>query len=106
MSTSFGAPGRAPVSSPTATLPAPPHLLVVEADADANALLRLLEPFVIHDVLPHRIDAARCGDALAVELEFSCEEAVAERLEARLAAMVVVRDVALRLGRAALAEAA
>ena len=76
--------------------------LVVEAEPDANGLLRLLEPFVIHDVLPHRIDIAHHTDgdgALAVELEFSAEIDLALRLEARLRAMVSVRDVALAQDR-------
>lgn len=75
------------------------HRLVVEADADPNVLLRLLEPFVIHDVLPHAIHSAHLegesGPVLSVELEFSAEPDLAARLEARLAAMVPVRDVAL-----------
>jgi len=74
--------------------------LVVEAEPNANGLLRLLEPFVIHDVLPSRIDIAHLKDgadagALAVELEFCAEIELAQRLEARLRAMVSVRDVAL-----------
>lgn len=75
------------------------YRLVVEATPDPNVLLRLLEPFVIHDVLPHRIDVAHCDNALAVELEITATPDLAERLEGRLRAMVPVSDVAMvRLG--------
>lgn len=69
--------------------------LAVEADPDTNLLLRLLEPFVIHDVLPQRVDCAAGADALSVELVFSSEEAVAVRLHQRLSVMFGVRDAAL-----------
>ncbi len=71
------------------------YRLVVEAAPDANVLLRLLEPFVIHDVLPHRIDVAHEADALMVELEFTAGPDLAVRLENRLRAMVAVTDVAM-----------
>lgn len=73
----------------------PAHRLEVEADAAANLLLRLLEPFVIHHVLPHRLDARVEGDGLALDLAFRAPAPVAERLAARLAVMVGVRAVAL-----------
>ncbi|MGU3494611.1 hypothetical protein ACLBXM_11265 [Xanthobacteraceae bacterium A53D] len=77
------------------------YRLVVEAHPDANVLLRLLEPFVIHDVLPHRIDADHGTDVLSVELEFTAAPDLATRLEGRLRAMVPVSDVAMvRLGEA------
>lgn len=69
--------------------------LVVDAEPEANLLLRLLEPFVIHDVLPSRVDCAVTDGHLAVELEFAADPAVAVRLHQRLAVMVGVRDVAL-----------
>ncbi len=78
------------------------YRLVVEAAADANVLLRLLEPFVIHDVLPHRIDVAHLDDVLAVELVFTAGPDLAIRLENRLRAMVSVSDVAMALASPAL----
>ncbi|WP_051356963.1 hypothetical protein [Azorhizobium doebereinerae] len=75
------------------------YRLVVEATPDPNVLLRLLEPFVIHDVLPHRVDVAYCGGALCVELEFTAAPDLALRLEGRLRVMVPVSDVEMvRLG--------
>ncbi|MEP9353027.1 hypothetical protein ABLE93_05440 [Xanthobacter sp. KR7-65] len=71
------------------------YRLAVEAEPETNLLLRLLEPFVIHDVLPSRIDCAATGDGLSVELEFTAAEALAIRLHQRLSVMVGVRDAAL-----------
>lgn len=71
------------------------HRLVVAAEPQGNVLLRLLEPFVIHDVLPHRIDCAAGADRLAVELEFFAAPDLAARLQARVAAMVPVRAAAI-----------
>lgn len=71
------------------------YRLAAEAAPDSNALLRLLEPFVIHDVLPHRVDCAADGDALSIELEFSANADLATRLLMRLSTMVCVRDAAL-----------
>lgn len=71
------------------------HRLAVAAEPDANLLLRLLEPFVIHDVLPSRLDCAADGDALTVTIEFSAEDAVAVRLGQRLGVMVGVRTADL-----------
>ena len=73
----------------------PAHRLSVVAEPDTNLLLRLLEPFVIHDVLPSRVDCSACADALAVVIEFSAEEAVAVRLGQRLGVMVGVRTADL-----------
>lgn len=81
-------------SSPSAHPGAGLYRLVVEAEPSSNVLLRLLEPFVIHDVLPHRIDVMTTPEALGVELEFTAEPDLAERLRGRLEAMVPVRDVA------------
>ncbi len=78
------------------------YRLVVEATPDANVLLRLLEPFVIHDVLPHRIDVAHGPESLAVELEFTATPDLAVRLENRLRVMVPVSDVAMALAAPAL----
>ncbi len=69
------------------------HRIVVDAEPDPNVLLRLLEPFVIHDVLPHAIHVAHEAHALTVELEFTCDVDLAARLKARLAAMISVRAV-------------
>lgn len=71
------------------------YRLVVEAEPASNALLRLLEPFVIHDVLPHRIDCASDREACAVELEFTATADLATRLHMRLSTLVCVRDAAL-----------
>ncbi len=82
----------------------PRHRLAVEADAHPNALLRVLEPFAIHDVLPFRIHVDHAAevrpaltepDALHAEIGFTAPVEVAERLCARLAAMPVVREVRL-----------
>ncbi|MEP9379535.1 hypothetical protein ABLE91_22680 [Aquabacter sp. CN5-332] len=86
------------------------HHLMVEAEPEANALLRVLEPFVIHDVLPHRVDVAapdgaRDG-ALRLDLHFCASADLAARLEARLATMVTVRHIRLmRTGMAVEAAA-
>ena len=85
----------APPSLSDGTAADPRHRLVVEAEPAPNALLRLLEPFVIHDVLPHRVDCAAAGDALGVEIEFSASQDLATRLLMRLSTMVCVRAAAL-----------
>ncbi|WP_127090571.1 hypothetical protein [Aquabacter cavernae] len=67
--------------------------LIVEAEPDTNALLRVLEPFVIHNVLPVRMDT-ECPDGaecLRVAIHFAAPDDLAARLEARLATMVTVR---------------
>lgn len=76
------------------------HRLVVEADAHPNLMLRLLEPFAIHDVQPSRIrldgpedgriDPANLGDMRA-EITFIASHDLAERLWARIDIMVAVR---------------
>ena len=76
------------------------HRLVVEADAHPNLMLRLLEPFAIHDVQPTRvrldgpadgvIDPANLGDMRA-EIAFMATPELAERLWARIDVMVPVR---------------
>ncbi|MCJ8145155.1 hypothetical protein MKI84_19720 [Ancylobacter sp. A5.8] len=77
------------------------HRLVVEADAHPNLMLRLLEPFAIHDVQPTRvridgpadgrIDPANLGDMRA-EIAFVAPVELAERLWARIDVMVPVRS--------------
>lgn len=71
------------------------HRLTVEADADPNALLRLLEPFVIHDVTPHRLSSERHGESFHVRIEFAAEADLAHRLEMRLTVLPVVRSARL-----------
>lgn len=71
------------------------HRLLVEAEPETNLLLRLLEPFVIHDVLPSRVDCAASGGVLAVEIAFAASSDLAQRLHGRLSVIVGVRDAAL-----------
>lgn len=76
------------------------HRLVVEADAHPNLMLRLLEPFAVHDVQPTRIrldgpadgriDPANLGNMRA-EIAFVASPEIAERLWARIDVMVPVR---------------
>lgn len=75
------------------------HCLRVEAAPQTNLLLRLLEPFVIHDVLPERVGATRTADTLQVEIVFAAPAEVAERLRARLSVMIGI--AAADLGSAA-----
>lgn len=82
-------------STPVADDGAGLHRLVVEAEPETNLLLRLLEPFVIHDVLPVRVDCATSDGALAVEIVFAASSDLALRLHARLSVMVGVRDLAI-----------
>ena len=69
--------------------------LAVAAEPETNLLLRLLEPFVIHDVLPSRVDCRTDEDTLSVTIAFAAEEAVAVRLGQRLGVMVGVRTADL-----------
>ncbi|MBS7543515.1 hypothetical protein [Ancylobacter oerskovii] len=76
------------------------HRLVVEADAHPNLMLRLLEPFAVHDVQPTRVrmdgpadgavDMADLG-LLRAEIAFTAPVEVAERLWSRIDVMVPVR---------------
>ncbi|QRG08764.1 hypothetical protein EZH22_11050 [Xanthobacter dioxanivorans] len=94
-----------PFPDGAATAGAGLYRLVVEAEPDPNSLLRLLEPFVIHDVLPHRIDCASTAEACAVELEFTATADLATRLHMRLSTLVCVRDAALAPAAAPIAGA-
>lgn len=76
------------------------HRLVVEADAHPNLMLRLLEPFAVHDVQPTRvrIDAPAGGAVkpgslgrLRAEIAFVASTELAERLWSRIDVMVAVR---------------
>jgi hypothetical protein len=67
------------------------YRLVLEAEPESNVLLRLLEPFVIHNVLPDHLDVARLEDAISVEVLFRAPEAIAQRLAARMQVTVGVR---------------
>ncbi|QTL06251.1 hypothetical protein J5J86_18985 [Aquabacter sp. L1I39] len=71
------------------------HRLVVEAEPCSNALLRLLEPFVIHDVLPGSVRSEHESGVLSIEIAFSATPDLAARLLARMEAMVTVRAAAL-----------
>ncbi|MCK0198069.1 hypothetical protein MWN34_14230 [Ancylobacter sp. 6x-1] len=79
------------------------HRLVVEADAHPNALLRVLEPFAIHEVMPlrMRLDAPEGPPVLTdcptfhAEIAFHASMAVAERLCARIGVMPAVREARL-----------
>lgn len=81
-------------------LAAPPacvcrHRLLVVGAANANALLRLLEPFVVHDVTPVRIVCEVTPAGLEASLDFDADADLAERLRQRLAALVVVASARL-----------
>lgn len=76
------------------------HRLVVEADAHPNLMLRLLEPFSVHNVQPTRVrmeaaeaplDSGHLG-LLRAELSFTAPTDLAERLWARIDVMVPVRN--------------
>jgi hypothetical protein len=71
------------------------HHLTIHADADPSALARIVAPFVIHDVLPARLNAGpdASGKGYVVSVELVCPGEVAERLAQRIAAMPVVRQV-------------
>lgn len=75
------------------------HCLLVEAEPNPNALLRLLEPFVIHDVLPLRLDSRAEGAALRLAITFRAPADLAERLKMRIAAMPAVHDAILEASR-------
>ncbi|TCT05077.1 hypothetical protein [Aquabacter spiritensis] len=92
MSASSAAPPRAVVCTLAQ------HCLHLDVEPGPNALLRVLEPFVIHDVMPCRIDLAPEGGedgAVRIDIHFSAPSPLAERLEGRLAASVVVRAARL-----------
>lgn len=83
------------------------HRFTIHADAHPNVLARLLEPFVIHDVLPTRLDGAvHASGAYALAVEFACEDDLARRLGDRIEAIVVVRKLAREMVGAALTAAA
>ncbi|MDI4664753.1 hypothetical protein K9U40_10505 [Xanthobacter autotrophicus] len=71
------------------------YRLVVAAEAETNLLLRLLEPFVIHDVLPTAVACRTDGGTLAVEIAFAAHGDVALRLQARLSVLFGVHEAAL-----------
>lgn len=75
-----------------------PRHLRVEVEANPNSLLRLLEPFVVADILPHRLTCAPEGDSLTVHLAFLADDDLAARLVGRLDAMVAVRRVSAAPG--------
>ena len=70
------------------------HHFTVRLESAPNALARLVEPFVIHDVLPERLESVRAASELVVRIEFIAEPDLARRLADRLRAMIPVFDVA------------
>ncbi|MDE1568779.1 hypothetical protein [Aquabacter sediminis] len=72
-----------------------PYRLVVESEPSSNALLRLLEPFVIHDVLPRSVRSEHECGVVSMVIAFSATSDLAARLLARMEAMVTVRAAAL-----------
>ncbi|MFG1358969.1 hypothetical protein [Xanthobacter pseudotagetidis] len=97
-------PSQAP--APGAAPPPPAHRLRVEAEADPNLLLRLLEPFVIHAVMPSAVTCAADARGLTACLDFAAEPSVAERLRMRLMVTVGVRAAELAPARAPASKAA
>lgn len=73
----------------------PLHRLVVDAHADINALLRVLEPFAVLGVTPLAIEGEVKDNMLMVQLEFMAQPEVAENLHRRITAMVMVRAACL-----------
>ncbi len=85
-----------PHASPAQELPGEqPHQLVVEAHADINALLRVLEPFAVLGVTPRAFHGEVNGNMLLVHLEFVAQAEVAENLHRRILAMVMVHHATL-----------
>ncbi len=71
------------------------HRLHVLGAGDANALLRLMEPFVVHDVTPVRIVCEAMAAGLEASFDFHADAELAERLRQRIAALVVVASARL-----------
>ncbi|MFG1298892.1 hypothetical protein V5F49_03760 [Xanthobacter sp. V3C-3] len=84
----------------------PRHCLQVEAEPQVNLMMRLLEPLVVHDVLPERIVCTGGEDALGIEIVFAASTDVAERLRLRLGGMMGVRSAAIAPAGASLAHPA
>lgn len=80
--------------SPAAPCGAASFRLTVETEPRLDALSRLLESFVIHDVLPGAVRMFHHTDALRVEIDFRADADLARRLLLRSQAMVSVRDAA------------
>lgn len=102
-----------PVSQPSSPLQSAPahglpaehlHLLVVEAHADINALLRVLEPFAVLGVTPQAFRGEMKGNMLRVNLEFMAQADVAENLHRRISAMVMVHHAHLEASAPATAD--
>ncbi len=93
-----------PSGTPSGVVPS--YRLMVEAEPSSNALLRLLEPFVIHDVLPGSVRSDHAHGVLNIEIAFVAAPDLAARLLARMEAMVTVRAAALASGEPALSAAA
>jgi hypothetical protein len=70
------------------------HHFTVRLESAPNALARLVEPFVIHDVLPERLESMRGASEVVVHIWFTADADLARRLADRLRAMIPVFDVA------------
>lgn len=92
------------LSAASAPSGVPLHRLVVEADPSPNVLLRLLEPFVIHDVLPLRAESRADGPGLRLAVTFRAAPDLAERLKMRLSVLPVVHGVVLEAVGVAMEE--
>lgn len=71
------------------------HHLQLDLAADPNALLRVLEPFVVHDVLPHTLNSVATGEGLRLSITFHASEPLAQRLHGRIAVLPVVSSARL-----------
>ena len=71
------------------------YCFAILAEPDPNALARLFEPFVIHNVLPERFsaDVGPTGADYLVRIEFLAGADLARRLFDRIAAIVAVRRI-------------
>lgn len=74
----------------------PLHCLSIHVVGEVNALLRLLEPFVVHDVNPVRIVSDVRPDGFEVTVAFRADADLARRLEQRVGAQVSVASARLR----------
>lgn len=75
-----------------------PTTLLVRAVADPASLPRILEPLVVLDVMPTRVEAQDNGDgSMRIVLQLA-GAAHADRLAARLAALHAVETVSVERG--------
>lgn len=73
----------------------PRHRFTVRTEARADALARLIEPFVVNDVVPSRLEAhAPVGEACyRVTIEFAAEADLAAKLAQRLTTLYAVTSL-------------